>query len=290
MAASEEELEQLREANASLRQALDEFGHLHQIAMQMGSAQSIEQLFRILSADIPAFLPAIAVEGIFFRPASQTIFQFRHLWDKNSPLPMITEEALGWARERGCQTFIPSASGGGVLFCPLLFQEQDLGHLLVYTGALESYSEVASQALKILGGQAAVSVSGLWKQARLEDELTQKKNERQLLEDIQEALPNLLVALDASGHILYANHTASLVLGRNLSTLATQHYQMVLPAEFAEAVSESYLALRKGKTGHSMLVRFKSFHGETQEQALTATRLNQHGRPGAGLLLIGKPL
>lgn len=290
MQTPEDEIEYLRHANSSLRQSMDQLTTLHQVSLQISSARSIEQLFRVVALAIPTVLPVIAVEGIFRRPGSQTIFQLRHHFSHGSHLPNISEEALQWARERNAQTALP-LSNGGVIFCPLTLLQLDLGHLLIYTtGEFESYNETVGIALDILSEQTATAVQNLWRQSQLEEDSGKLLSTKKLLDSILESVHQPVLALDASGHLLLANSSAAQLFGRNLGTLVGQHYQVVFPGEVADAISEQFLPVQKGKSGQRNHVRFHSFQGEIREAEFTASPLALHDSRSTGMVLMGRTI
>jgi PAS domain S-box-containing protein len=284
---SEEEIHYLRHAINSLRQSLDQLGRIQRLSLNISTAPSVEQVFHILITAIPSILPALAMDGFFKKPDSQTVYQLRHFFEPTKSLPPIPEDALAWAQQRQTQSVLPVADGS-VVFCPLVFQNLDLGYLLIYSsGDFSHYNETTGLALDILTEQSARAAHSLWNQASLEEKTASLQDTQQLLDSILESVPQPLVALDASGHLLLANGAADKLFGRNLNTLTGLHYQMVFPAEVAEAISEQYLPVQKGKTGLRTRIRFNSFQGELREQEFTASALVLHGNHTKGMVLIG---
>lgn len=284
----EEELAYLRQANASLRQSLEQLSNLQQLTLHIAAARSTEQLFRAMVAMLPSILPVIGTEALFRRPDSPTLFQLRHVYEPGAELASIPEQALEWARQRQAQCVLP-LSQGAVIHCPLLFGQQDFGHLLVYISDADAhYNEATSIALDILAGQMSVTTSHLWNEARLEDENLTLKSRHQLLEDIVRAYPQSLLALDASGRLLYSNISAATIFGRNLSTLNGMHYQIVFPSEIADTISELFRPIQKGLPSPQKRLRFNNFLGEPRGLELSATPLPLPDKRSAGMLLLGE--
>lgn len=286
----DEEQEHLRQANLSLRQSLDQLIHLRRGSAPIASARSLESLFKAIADAIPQALPALALEGIFRRPDSPTLYQLRHFYEDVSPAPAVPEETLAWAKERNVQAALPLPQGGGAVFCPLYLEQQKLGHLLVYTrNDFAYYTETVALALDLLSEQAAATALALWREARLEEENHRLRASQSLLSHLMDSLEAPLLALDASGHLLLANTAANPFFGRQLGTLRGQHYQVVFPAPVVEAISEAFLQVQKGKPGARQPVRFANFRGEIRTLVFSSYPLPLPESRSTGMVLLGQP-
>lgn len=285
----ENELIYFRQANVSLRQSLEQLSSVQMSTLQMSAAHSSEHLFKIILNTLPTILPFLGAEALFRHPNSLTLFHLRHTHNNQIQLPSVPEETLEWARERGAQSVLPMADGG-VIFCPFRFENLDFGYLLVYvTDAPSLYNETAQLALEILTGQAAATAFRLWNESRLEEENARLKSSQQIHLEIVQALPQIIVALDASGHLLSANPQAANTFCRNLSTFTGMHYQMIFPVKIAETLSEFFLPIQKGLMSPTKSVRFNNFLGEPHQLKVQAIPLPMPDKHLVGMLMVGTP-
>lgn len=284
MVHSEDDLDALLQANHMLRQSLEQVADVVSKALAFANAPGIEQIFQGIADAVASALPALALEGIFRRPASPTIYQLRHRYtDKD--LSALSEKALDWARERKIRAMIPLEKGG-VVFCPLVRLREDLGYLLIHIDdSPDTFDESTGMLLDLIAEHATAAISHLWNRMVLEDQARQSNASADLLARILATHPGMVVALDPAGRLLYANQEASRLFGRSLDTLVGQHYQVVFPAEVTDTISDHFLHVQKGKNQEKSHVRFANFKGEIRTFALHARALALQASHGTGLLL-----
>lgn len=284
MAHPEDDLDALLQANHVLRQSLEQMADVVSRALAFANSPGIEQIFQGIADAVASALPALALEGVFRRPTSPTIYQLRHRYTEKELSP-LSEKALDWARERRIRTMIPLETGG-VFFCPLVRHREDLGYLLVHIDdSPDSVDESTGMLLDLISEHATTAIFHLWNRMALEEQIRQSGAQADLLGRILATHPGMVIALDPAGRLLYANREASRVFGRSLDTLVGQHYQVIFPAEVTDTLSDHFLHVQKGKGQEKSHVRFANFKGEVRTLALQARALTLQSSHGTGLLL-----